>query len=106
MQFWEENSSSAKNFNDMQYVYILKSKKDNSLYTGCTNDIKSRVTFHNSGKVFSTKERKPYEIIFYEAFVNKYDAYRREKWLKTGWGRNHIKNMLSDTCLKNLRIES
>ena len=78
----------------MFYVYILQSCKDGELYVGCTHDLKKRVKEHNTGLVFSTKSKKPYNLIHYEAFVDKYDAYKREKWLKTGWGRNQIKVML------------
>ncbi|MFZ2521883.1 MAG: GIY-YIG nuclease family protein [Minisyncoccia bacterium] len=51
----------------MFYVYILKSEKDNNLYTGYTNDLKRRLIEHNSGKSKSTKSRKPFELIYYEA---------------------------------------
>jgi putative endonuclease len=78
----------------MFYVYILQSSVDNELYVGCTNDLKKRFKEHNSGLVFSTKSKKPYILIHYEFFLNKKDAYLREKWLKTGWGRNQIKKML------------
>jgi putative endonuclease len=80
----------------MQYVYILKSLKDCDLYVGCTNDIKQRIELHNMGKVKSTKNRRPLELIHYEAFTNQHDAYCREQWLKTGWGKNHIKKILSN----------
>lgn len=72
----------------MQYVYVLQSSKDNELYIGCTKDLKNRFILHNAKKVFATKHRTPLKIVYYEAFVNKYDAYEREKFLKTGWGRN------------------
>jgi putative endonuclease len=84
----------------MQYVYILKSKKNSELYVGCTKDIKKRIELHNSGKVFSTKLNLPYYLIFYEAFLNEKDAYERERWLKTGWGRNQIRKMLRN----NLKV--
>ena len=78
----------------MHYVYVLKSKKDVKLYVGCTNNLKGRLEKHNAGHVASTKLRRPLEIIFYEAFINKSDAFTREQWLKTGWGRNHLKKIL------------
>jgi len=80
----------------MQYVYILKSNKDNNLYVGCTKDIKNRFALHNSGQVESTRRRRPLELIHYEAFLNSKDAFAREKWLKTGWGKNHLQKMLSN----------
>lgn len=71
------------------------------MYTGCTNNLKRRLELHNNGKVTSTARRGPFEIIYYEAFLNQSDAYAREKWLKTGWGRNHIEKMLRN-YLKSL----
>lgn len=85
----------------MQYVYIIRSKKDNGFYTGCTNNLQARIKRHNQGFVHSTKNRGPFELVFYEAFVSKEDAFMREKWLKTGWGRNHIEKMLHN-YLKSL----
>ena len=66
----------------MYYVYILKSKIDDSFYTGSTNNLKRRFYEHNSGLVFSTKIRKPFELIYYEAYRDDKDARKREKNLK------------------------
>jgi putative endonuclease len=78
----------------MQYVYILKSKKDKKLYTGCCVDLRKRFKQHNNGDVLSTKGRGPLELIYYEACLNKYDAYAREKYLKTGMGKRYLNNRL------------
>jgi len=80
----------------MYYVYILQSKRDNNLYIGCTNNLKERILLHNTGKVFSTKNRTPLQLIYYEAFIDKKDAFKREKWLKTGWGHNQIRKILNN----------
>ncbi len=66
----------------MFYVYILRSKKDNKLYTGSTNDLKKRFIEHNNGKVTSTKLRIPFELIYYEAYKSEKDARTREHNLK------------------------
>ncbi|MDO8667720.1 MAG: GIY-YIG nuclease family protein [bacterium] len=66
----------------MFYVYILKSKKDGLLYTGSTNDLRKRFTLHNSGNVFSTKNRRPFELIYYESYKSEKDARIREHNLK------------------------
>ena len=66
----------------MFYVYILKSKKDGQCYTGSTNDLKDRFKEHNNGKVLSTKARRPFELIYYEAYKSDHDARKREKNLK------------------------
>lgn len=78
------------------YTYILISRKDNRLYIGCTKDLISRVAMHNSGSVASTKERLPLELIYYEACRNKNDAFRREKYLKSGYGHRWIKTRIKD----------
>ena len=65
------------------YIYVLKSEKDGKLYTGYTKDLKLRFEKHNKGTVESTKDRKPFKLIYYEACLNQQDATRREKYLKT-----------------------
>jgi len=66
----------------MFYVYILRSKKDNDLYIGSTNDLRRRFLEHNNGKVFSTRKRTPFELIYYEAYKSEDDARQREHNLK------------------------
>ncbi len=78
----------------MQYVYVLESVKDKQMYVGCTNDLRKRLLLHNSGKVVSTSKRFPLKLIYYETFINKHDGFAREKFLKTGWGRNYLKKVL------------
>ncbi|MDR9488702.1 GIY-YIG nuclease family protein, partial [Salibacter sp.] len=68
-------------------TYVLKSLKDGEHYTGYTKDLPSRFQAHNEGKVFSTKHRRPFELIYYEACLDKDDAIKREKYLKTHYGR-------------------
>lgn len=78
------------------FVYILQSKKDSNFYVGCTNDLRKRLEEHNAGRVYSTKFRKPFDLIYYEAYRNKNDAFLREKFFKTGWGRNYLKRALKN----------
>jgi putative endonuclease len=81
----------------MYYVYVLKSNKDLGLYIGYTRDLKRRFTEHNSGLSLSTKNRAPLKLIYYEAFSNSTDARNREKYLKSGYGREQLKNILKNT---------
>ncbi|MBU2529689.1 MAG: GIY-YIG nuclease family protein [Elusimicrobia bacterium] len=78
----------------MTYTYVLKSLKDGKLYTGCSNDLKKRFNEHKKGEVEATKDRCPFEIIYYEACIDKSDALAREKFLKTGAGKRYLKNRL------------
>jgi putative endonuclease len=65
----------------MHYLYILQSDK-NKIYVGNTDDLKRRLVEHNSGQNYSTKEDKPFRIVYYEAYLNKQDALDREHKLK------------------------
>jgi len=85
----------------MWYVYVLKSKKDKMWYTGCTGDLGKRIKDHNEGKVYVTTPRKPLILIYYEASFDKHDAFRREKYLKTGMGKRYIKNRLKNYLYDN-----
>ncbi len=76
----------------MQYTYILKSLKDGNLYVGWTNDLKKRFESHSLGKVTATKDRRPLELIYYEACLDKEKAIKREKFFKTGFGRRFLKD--------------
>ena len=78
----------------MYYNYVLQSLKDRDFYTGCTNDLKRRFAEHNNGLVESTKSRIPFKLVYYEACLSKQGAFKREKYLKTAWGKRYIKNRL------------
>jgi putative endonuclease len=66
----------------MFYVYVLRSKTDEKLYVGYTNDLRRRFQEHNSGFNRSTKARRPFELIYYEAYKSVVDAKDRERNLK------------------------
>ena len=78
----------------MYYVYVIQSKKDKQFYTGFTRDLQNRFREHNAGRVFSTKGRGSFELIYYEACLNEPDALDREKYLKSGMGKRYLKNRL------------
>jgi len=78
------------------YVYVLKSGADGQLYTGYTQDLRKRLLEHEKGLVCSTANRLPVELIYYEACPTQSDATRREKYLKSAWGKRYIKARLRD----------
>jgi len=80
----------------MFYTYVLLSKKDDKFYIGHTNDLKGRKKEHFNGKVTSTKNRRPLKLIYYEACLNEFDAIKREKYFKSGYGRRFLKNRLEN----------
>jgi len=75
----------------MFYVYVLQCK-DSQNYTGCTRDLQERMAWHRSGKVSSTACRLPVELIYYEACLDKKDAFKREKYLTTTYGKRFIRS--------------
>ncbi len=83
--------SSQKKFH---YIYALRSDQDKELYVGYTEDLKSRFEQHCKGNVISTKKRRPLELVYAEACLNKHDAMHREKYLKTYLGKQFLRNRL------------
>lgn len=79
----------------MYYVYVLRSEKDGKCYTGITSDLKRRLAEHNRGKSStpSTSFRGPFTMIYHETVPGRKFARQREKFLKSGAGREFIKNL-------------
>ena len=73
----------ANLINEYYYVYILLSLKDGKKYKGYTKYLPSRFEQHQNGEVKSTKHRRPFVLIYFEACLNKKDALKREKYFKT-----------------------
>jgi putative endonuclease len=78
----------------MESVCVLRSEKDGKLYVGMTNDLTRRVEEHNTGRVSSTKGRRPMKIIRVEEYLDRKQAAEREKFLKTGQGRELLKEII------------
>ena len=78
------------------YSYVLFSKKDFKFYYGFTENLKLRIEQHNKGQVESTKYRRPLELVYFEACLDKDGALRREKYFKSYYGRMFIKNRLKN----------
>lgn len=84
----------------MFYIHLLKSKKDEELYVGFTNDLERRIKEHNNGLVASTKLRVPFELIYCEGYKSEKDARHRENNLKLhSRAFAQLKKRIAD-CLK------
>ena len=81
---------------DMFYVYVLKDLTGR-LYVGYTRDLRERLKQHKSGKMWTTKRMKEFELIFYEAFKSKEDAIRRERYFKTSKGKISLKQIIRES---------
>jgi len=77
------------------YIYVLHSKKDNNFYTGYTKNLRLRFEQHQKGLVSSTKYRLSLDMIYFEACLNQ-DALRREKYLKTHFGKQFLYKRLKE----------
>jgi putative endonuclease len=76
------------------YSYVLRSLKNGILYKGSTQDIEKRINTHNSGKVEFSSKYMPWELVLFEEVQTRADAINREKWYKTGVGRNWVLNQI------------
>ena len=75
-------------------VYVLKSLRDGKKYIGYSEDLDRRLKEHTDGLVKSTKHRRPLALIHKEEFDNKVEAQKREKFFKSGKGREFLKKKL------------
>ena len=76
--------ASEQNTRPAQFVwtYLLKSGKDGSYYSGITKDTYDRLILHNDGKVESTSNKKPWQLVYKKQHADYQEARRHEKWLK------------------------
>jgi putative endonuclease len=75
-------------------TYVLRSQTTRRLYTGSTSDLGRRLGQHNSDLSVSTKHRGPWELVHQESFATLGEAVRRERYLKTGKGREELQRIL------------
>jgi len=85
----------------MYYVYVLLSEKDNNFYIGFSENIEQRLDEHNAGKNISTRNRRPFKLIYSESHTSKSDALRREKYFKSSKGKTTLKQILKDALADN-----
>ena len=78
----------------MKYVYILESLDSEHFYAGITDDLRARLTKHNTGEVTHTSKYRPWKIRTYVAFNDEARAVAFEKYLKSGSGRAFAKKRL------------
>lgn len=77
----------------MFIVYAIRSEVRNYIYVGMTNNIERRLKEHNNGENRSTKAYKPFVLIYTETFETRVEAREKEKYLKSGIGKEFLKNL-------------
>ena len=78
----------------MFYVYVLRSEKTKRRYVGMSGDPEKRLLEHNNGYTKSTKGSRPWTKVYTESFETLNEAVAREKYLKSGVGREFLDKIL------------
>lgn len=81
----------------MYYFYVLRFKQNGKLYKGFTDDLKRRISEHRSKSSKFTSRNGFFDLIFYEAYLNKKDAQEAERYFKTGHGREVLEDKLKNS---------
>ncbi|MCX6788118.1 MAG: GIY-YIG nuclease family protein [Candidatus Kaiserbacteria bacterium] len=63
-------------------------------YIGSTGNLRRRITEHQANIVFSTKNRGPWKLVYYEASEDEKSSGRRKRYLKTAWGRRYLRTRI------------
>ena len=74
-------------------IYAIMSSFDNRIYVGFTADLENRIKEHNQGKTKSTKGFRPWSLLYTEKVITRDDARKREKYFKSGCGKEFLKNL-------------
>ena len=86
----------------MIFVYALSSVVKNYIYVGMTNDLGRRISEHNKGANRSTKAYKPFILIHKEEFPTRKEARKKEKYLKSGIGKEYLKLLIKPAAMAKL----
>ena len=78
----------------MFYAYVLQSETNGNLYKGSTENLEARIVQHNSGLVNYTSKYGPWKLVYFEEFNSRSQAMAREKFFKSGQGRQWLKQKL------------
>ena len=75
----------------MYKVYAIKSKLRNYIYVGMTSNLEERIQRHNDGRERTTRAYRPFELIYSEEHPTREEARKREKYFKSGVGKEFLK---------------
>jgi putative endonuclease len=78
----------------MFHTYVFRSELTGRLYIGSTSDLRRRIDEHNAGLATATKNRGPWRLVHSEEYATRTLAVRRERYLKTGRGRQELTHLL------------
>ncbi|MBV8098355.1 MAG: GIY-YIG nuclease family protein [Verrucomicrobia bacterium] len=82
----------------MYFVYVIRSENAGKIYIGHTQNLEKRLKEHNDPECFSSKFTKrfpgPWVLVYSESYETRSEAFRRERWLKTGHGREYLRTVV------------
>jgi len=78
----------------MYYVYVLRSERTGRRYVGSCRDIDERLRRHNAGHSKATRHGIPWALAYSEAYPTRTEAMSRERYFKTGKGRDELDRLL------------
>jgi len=76
-------------------LYVIRSEKNADLYVGICKDVDARLKDHERGKNRYTKGLRPWKLVLTEEFPDWSSARVREKYFKSGSGKEFLKKMLA-----------
>ena len=79
---------------------MIQSEVDHGFYVGMTSDLERRVKEHDAGTNRSTRARRPFKIVYVEQCGSRGEAREREKYLKSGIGRDFVKRLVAGSVVK------
>ncbi|MBI5126864.1 GIY-YIG nuclease family protein [Candidatus Roizmanbacteria bacterium] len=92
------------------FVYVLYNKIGNKIYIGYTNNLTIRLLRHNKylpskKSSFTSKNKGLWSLIYRESYINRKEAIKREKWLKSGIGRSFVHKNLKEWIIKSQLVD-
>ncbi len=82
------------------WVYILQNELTGKLYKGQTSDLEKRIECHNTDEAgsmrYTHKQKGSWQLIYTETYHNRREAMKREKFLKSGQGREWIRENITN----------
>ncbi len=76
------------------WVYVFRDR-NGRFYIGITKRLRRRIAEHNAGRTHADRSRGPFKLLRKECFTSYAEARQREKWLKSGQGREWLRADLS-----------
>ena len=80
----------------MYTIYAIKSLTRNYIYVGMTSDLTKRLDRHYNGFEKTSKPYRPFELIYSEIVDTRIEARKREKYFKSGVGKDFLRNLVNN----------